>query len=250
MDLQGKHALVTGGGTGIGLAIARDFAARGAAVTITGRRLNVLEDVASDGMFPMAMDVQDEAAQIEGIANAVAARGPLQICVANAGIAEGRTVPKTTLEFWRNIMATNLDGAFVTIRESLVSMREAGWGRVIGVSSIAGLHGLSGAAAYSASKHGLIGLIRSLSEEMMGGPITFNAICPGYTDTPIVDRSQQIIAAKTGMSEEQALTTMTSANRHGRLVDVEEVAAVTRWLTRPDSGSINGQCIEIAGGQT
>ena len=201
-------------------------------------------------MHPMALDVQDETAQIEGIAAAVAARGPIQICVANAGIAEGRTVPKTTLDFWRNIMATNLDGAFVTIRESLLSMSQCDWGRVVAVSSIAGLRGLPGASAYSASKHGLIGLIRSLSEEMMGGPITFNAICPGYTDTPIVDRSQETIAAKTGMSQQDALKMMIKANRHGRLVEVSEVAAVCRWLTGPDSGSINGQCIEVAGGQT
>ena len=250
MDLAGKHALVTGGGSGIGLAIARDLAGRGAAVTITGRRADVLADVAGSLMHPLAMDVQDETAQIDGIAAAVAARGPIQICVANAGIAEGRTLPKTTLDFWRNIMATNLDGAFVTIRESLTSMRSTDWGRVVAISSIAGLRGLPGAAAYSASKHGLIGLIRSLSEETMGGPITFNAICPGYTDTPIVDRSQELIAAKTGMSADEALKTMTKSNRHGRLVDVTEVAAVCRWVTGPDSGSINGQCLEVAGGQT
>lgn len=249
MDLDGKHALVTGGGTGIGLAIARDLSQRGASVTITGRRMDVLKAVGSDRMYPMVMDVQDEAQQRDVIADAVSARGPIQICVANAGIAEGRTVPRTSLEFWRNIMATNLDGAFITIRESLESMRETDWGRVIGVSSIAGLRGLPGASAYSASKHGLIGLIRSLSAEMSRAPITFNALCPGYTDTPIVDRSKALIAEKTGISEDDALHGMLSSNLHGRLVTVEEVAAAARWLTGPDSGSINGQCIEIVGGQ-
>lgn len=248
MDLSGKHALVTGGGTGIGLAIAKDLASRGAKVTITGRRLEVLGTVAEPGMTPMVMDVQDEAAQQDVIASAVAARGPIQICIANAGIAEGRTVAKTSAKFWRNTMATNLEGAFITIRESLVSMKGTDWGRVIGVSSIAGLRGLPGAAAYSASKHGLIGLIRSLAAEMSSAPITFNALCPGYTDTPIVDRSQEFIAAKTGISPEQALKSMLTANPHGRLVTVEEVAAAARWLTAPDSGSINGQTIEIAGG--
>lgn len=249
MDLVGKHALVTGGGTGIGLAIAQDLAARGAEVTITGRRKEVLEAVCAERMTPMAMDVQDETAQRETIAQAVAARGPIQICVANAGIAEGRTVPRTSLDFWRNIMATNLDGAFLTIRESLVSMSETDWGRVIGVSSIAGLRGLPGAAAYSASKHGLIGLIRSLSAEMSRSPITFNAICPGYTDTPIVDRSKSLIAEKTGISEEAALKNLVSTNLHGRLITVEEVAAAARYLTGPDSCSVNGQCLEIIGGQ-
>ena len=169
MDIKGKHAFVTGGGTGIGLAIARDLADRGAQVTITGRRLDILESVATDGLHPAALDVQDEAAIRDTVAASISARGPIQICIPNAGLAEGRTFPKTSSAFWRNIMATNLDGAFLTIRECLPSMRETEWGRVIAVSSIAGLRGLPGAAAYSASKHGLIGLMRSLSEEFMGG---------------------------------------------------------------------------------
>jgi NAD(P)-dependent dehydrogenase (short-subunit alcohol dehydrogenase family) len=249
MDLQGKHAFVTGGGTGIGLAIAQDLVARGASVTITGRRKEVLEAVAEPGMHPVTVDVQDAEAQQQVIADAVAARGPIQICIANAGIAEGRTFAKTSLTFWRNVMATNLDGAFVTIQSCLESMATTDWGRVVAVSSIAGLRGLPGASAYSASKHGLIGLIRSLSAEMPRNPITFNALCPGYTDTPIVDRNQTTIAAKTGISEEEALKAMLRANPHGRLVTTEEVAAACRWLTGPGSGSINGQCVEIAGGQ-
>ncbi|MEO9897757.1 MAG: SDR family NAD(P)-dependent oxidoreductase [Paracoccaceae bacterium] len=250
MDIKGMHAFVTGGGTGIGLAIARDLADRGAQVTITGRRLDVLQSVATKGLHPAALDVQNETAIRDTVAASISARGPIQICVANAGLAEGRTFPKTSSTFWRNIMATNLDGAFLTIRECLPSMRETDWGRVIAVSSIAGLRGLPGAAAYSASKHGLIGLVRSLSEEFMGGTITFNSICPGYTDTPIVDRNEQAIAEKTGISVADARKSMTKANRHNRLVDVAEIAAVTRWLTGPASGSINGQNIEIAGGQT
>ena len=249
MDLKNKHALVTGGGTGIGLAIAKDLADRGAEVTITGRRREVLRSVAGPRMHAMSMDVRNEDAQRETIAAAVSARGPIQICVANAGIAEGRTVPRTTTEFWRNVMAINLDGAFITIRESLLSMQNTDWGRVIAVSSVAGLRGLPGAAAYSASKHGLIGLIRSLAAEMARSPFTFNAVCPGYTDTPIVDRSKTMIAEKTGISEDEALKGMISTNLHGRLVTVEEVAAASRWLTGPDSGSVNGQCVEIIGGQ-
>lgn len=248
--LHAKHALVTGGGTGIGLAIAQALAAQGAQVTITGRRMEVLEQVATPGLFPMAMDVRDEASVVEGIAGAIAARGPVQICVPNAGIAEGRAVHKTDMAFWRDMMATNLDGAFLTIRECLGGMREAGWGRVMAVSSIAGLRGLPGGAAYSASKHGLIGLIRTLSEDYMGQPITFNTLCPGYVDTPIVDRNQEAIAARTGMSVEDARAVMVSANRHKRLLEVEEVAAAALWLVGPGSQSINGQCIQISGGQT
>ena len=248
--LAGKHALVTGGGTGIGLAIARALAAQGAQVTITGRRQAVLDEVSGNGLFGAAMDVRDEEALKHGIASAIDARGPVQICVPNAGIAEGRAVHKTDMAFWRDIMATNLDGAFLTIRECLPGMRSTDWGRVIAVSSIAGLRGLPGAAAYAASKHGLIGLIRSLSEDYMGQPFTFNALCPGYVDTPIVTRNQEAIAERTGMSPQDARQVMTDANRHKRLIDADEVAAAAMWLVGPGSGSINGQCIQIAGGQT
>lgn len=248
--LSGKHALVTGGGTGIGLAIARALADHGAQVTITGRRQEVLDEACGTGLFGAVMDVRDERSVETVVAQAVEARGPIQICVPNAGIAEGRAVHKTDMDFWRNMMATNLDGAFLTIRACLPGMRQTDWGRVIGVSSIAGLRGLPGAAAYAASKHGLIGLIRSLSEDYMGQPYTFNALCPGYVDTPIVERNQDAIAKRTGMSVDDARQIMVTANRHKRLLDAEEVAAAALWLVGPGSQSINGQCIQISGGQT
>jgi NAD(P)-dependent dehydrogenase (short-subunit alcohol dehydrogenase family) len=250
MTLAGKHALVTGGGTGIGLAIARDLAAAGASVTITGRRQDVLDDVAAenDGLFGLAMDVRNEADVVATVAEAVTARGPVQICVANAGIAEGRALHKTDMEFWRNMMATNLDGAFLTIRESLTSMRQTDWGRVIAVSSIAGLRGLQGASCYTASKHGMIGLIRALSEDYLGKPFTFNALCPAYVDTEIVTRNTTSIAERAGLSADAARDIMVSANRHKRLIAPSEVAAAAMWLVSDQAGSINGQAIEIAGG--
>ena len=248
MSIKDAHALVTGGGTGIGLAIARALAAEGAKVTITGRRLKTLQDVAEDGIFPLAMDVTDEEAQRQKIAEAVAARGPIQICVANAGIAEGRALQKTEMDLWRKIMATNLDGAFITIREAMRSMVDADWGRVIGVSSIAGVRGLKGGGAYAASKHGLIGLIRSYSEEYLGGPITFNALCPGYVDTPIIDANLEAIQ-KRGFSKEQAMQMMVGANLHKKLIDVDEIAQAALWLCAPAASSVNGQTINIAGGQ-
>lgn len=248
MSIKDAHALVTGGGTGIGLAIARALAAEGAKVTITGRRLKTLQDVASAGLYPSAMDVTDEAAQRQTIADAVAARGPIQICVANAGIAEGRALQKTEMDLWRKIMATNLDGAFITIREAMRSMVDADWGRVIGVSSIAGVRGLKGGGAYAASKHGLIGLIRSYSEEYLGGPITFNALCPGYVETPIIDANLEAIQ-KRGFSKEQAMQMMVGANLHKKLIDVDEIAQAALWLCAPAASSVNGQTINIAGGQ-
>lgn len=251
MNLKGKHALVTGGASGIGLAIARALAAEGAQVTITGRRAEALETAARecDGLHPMVMDVREEPEITASVEAAVAARGPVQICVANAGVAEGAALHQTTMDFWRDMMATNLDGAFLTIRECFKSMRQCDWGRVITVSSVAGLRGLKGASCYSASKHGLIGLTRALSEDYLGLPYTFNALCPGYVDTPIVERNITSIAQRGGMSAVDALDVMVSANRHKRLIEPQEVAAAALWLCGPGSGSVNGQCIEIAGGQ-
>jgi len=248
MILTNRHALITGGGTGIGLAIARTLAAQGAQVTITGRRRDILQSLATDQIHALAMDVTDEAQQIEAIAQAVSERGAINICVANAGIAEGRSLQKTTMEFWRQIMATNLDGAFITIRESLRSMLESDWGRVIAISSIAGVRGLKGGGAYSASKHGVIGLIRSYSEEYMGGHVTFNAICPGYVDTPIIDHNLEVIQ-KRGFSREDAMNMMVSANPHKQLIPPQDIAEAALWLCSPYSGSVNGQTLEIAGGQ-
>lgn len=247
--LKGTHALVTGGGTGIGLAIARALADNGAVVTITGRRQEVLDEAAGDGLHALVMDVTDEASVEDGVASAVEARGPVQICVPNAGVAEGRSLLKTDTDFWRWILTTNLDGAFWTIRACLPGMQSTNWGRVIAVSSIAGLRGLRGAPAYSASKHGLIGMIRALSEDYMGAPYTFNALCPAYVRTDIVTRNQEAIQTRAGVSAEDALDIMVRANRHKRLIEPEEVAAAALWLCAPGSESINGQTIEIAGGQ-
>ncbi len=247
--LNGKHALVTGGGTGIGLAIARALSEAGAEVTITGRRAEVLQEAAGDRLHPLVMDVSDEASVVAGFADAVEIHGPVSIVVPNAGIAEGRALPKTDTAFWRKIMATNLDGAFWTIREALKSMPRDSFGRVIAVSSIAGLKGLRGASAYTASKHGLMGLIRALSEDYLGSEITFNALCPGYVDTDIVTRNVEAISQRAKVDEETARAMMVEANKHKRLIAPEEVAAAALWLCSPGSESVNGQAIEIAGGQ-
>ncbi len=251
MTLTGRHALVTGGGTGIGLAIAKALAGAGAQVTITGRRLEVLQEAAQAQaqLHPLTMDVAEEESVVGGVAEAASARGPVTICVANAGIAEGRSLPKTDLAFWRRMMAINLDGAFLTIRECLPAMKDAGWGRVLAVSSIAGVRGLKGAPTYSASKHGMVGLIRALSEDYAGTGLTFNALCPAYVDTEIVSRNIGAISTRAGVSEADALAMMVGQNRHGRLIAPEEVAAAALWLCSPGSESVNGQTIEIAGGQ-
>mgnify|MGYP002700553265 CR=1 FL=1 len=249
MTLDGKHALVTGGGTGIGLAIAQALAAQGAQVTITGRRADVLEQVAGNGLHAVQMDVANEDSVVDGVAKAVAARGPVQICVPNAGIAEGRALHKTDMEFWRTMMAINVDGCFLTIRECLKSMHGTDWGRVIAISSIAGVKGFKGASCYAASKHAMIGMIKSLAADYLGKPYTFNALCPAYVDTNIVPQNLASIMKRTGMSEEQAMEIMVGANPHGRLIAPDEVAEAALFLCGANSGSVNGQALQISGGE-
>ena len=250
MTVHGKHAVITGGGTGIGLAIATALKEAGAVVTITGRRADVLDAAAkAHGLHARVMDVQDETSVVDGIAAAVAAHGQVQICIPNAGIAEGRALHKMDMAFWRSMMATNIDGTFLTIRECLKSMHQTDWGRVIAISSIAGLRGLKGAPCYTASKHAVVGLIKGLAADYLGKPFTFNAICPAYVDTDIVPQNIDRIMARTGMSEDDARAVMVGANPHGRLIAPEEVAEAALWLCAPNSGSVNGQTIQIAGGE-
>lgn len=251
MSLSGKHALVTGGGTGIGLAIAQALSAAGATVTITGRRAAALEQAAADtqGLYPLVMDVSVESSVRDGIAAAAARHGPVAITVANAGIAEGGAFSRLSMADWRRMTATNLDGAFVTIQAALATLPRGHWGRVIAVSSIAGLRGLKGGIPYTVSKHGMIGLIRGLSEEYLGGPVTFNALCPGYVDTDIVRQQVPQIAARRNVTEAEAETYLATGNRHSRLLQVDEIAAAALWLCAEGSRSVNGQCIQISGGQ-
>ncbi len=251
MEHHGKHALVTGGGTGIGRDIAEALAAAGAEVTITGRRLDVLEEVAAGHarLHPLQMDVADEASVRDGIAAAAAARGPIAICVANAGIAEGGPFEGLSLADWRRMMTINLDGVFLTFQAALATLAPEAPGRMIVISSIAGVRGLKGAIPYTVTKHGVIGLIRGLSEEYMRRPITFNAICPGYVDTAIVQGQIPGLMRRFDTDEAGAVAAIAKGNRHQKLLEVDETTAAAMWLCSDGARSINGQTIQIAGGQ-
>ncbi|MEJ6389509.1 SDR family NAD(P)-dependent oxidoreductase [Gymnodinialimonas ulvae] len=250
MEHSGRHAVVTGGGTGIGLGIAMGLAEAGAEVTITGRNQARLDAIAADHprLHALRMNVDNVESVRNGIATAAQARGRIAICIANAGIAEPARFAKETPEHWRAIMATNLDGVFLTFQAAMATLGRDEWGRMIAISSIAGLRGLKGAIAYTASKHGVIGLIRGLSEEYMGSNMTFNALCPGYVDTPIVDRNAAQIAEHQGISEADARAALARANRHKKLLDTSEITASALWLCSDAAGSVNGQAIQIAGG--
>lgn len=248
--LAGRHALVTGGGRGIGAAIARQLLVLGAAVTITGRDQARLEAAAAQmGTGAMAMDVTDPQAIQNGFARAAERSGPMTILVNNAGIAKAAPFAKTDLGLWDDILRTDLTGAFLCTQAALPHMLKAGWGRVVNVASTAGLTGMAYCAAYCAAKHGLIGLTRALAVELASKPVTVNAVCPGYTETDIVEETIANIVAKTGRTRDEALAGLVAANPQKRLIKPEEVAEAVAWLCLPGSGSITGQSIAVAGGE-
>ena len=251
MEHAGKHALVTGGGTGIGRSIALALAAAGAHVTITGRRVDVLAKTANDNprLHPRVMDVDDEGSVRDSIAAAATAHGPINICIANAGIAEGKPFADLTLADWRRTMTTNLDGVFLTFQAALASLAAQDTGRMIVISSIAGVRGLKNAVPYTATKHGVIGLIRGLSEEYLKRPITFNALCPGYVDTAIVQNQIPGLMRRFGIDEQGAIDIIAKGNRSQKLLAVDETTSALMWLCSDGARSVNGQTIQISGGQ-
>lgn len=250
--LAGKHAVVTGGGRGIGLAIAHSLIMHGARVTITGRSRTTLE-VAATSLGSQVGWVLADVAKRESVASAfVAARdasGPIHILVNNAGQAASAPFLKTDEKLWRQLMSVNVDGAFRCSQAALPDMLTAGWGRIVNVASIAGLVGQPYIAAYCASKHALVGLTRALATEVAAKAITVNAVCPGYTESDMVNEAIKKIVAKTGRTSEQALNELIGRNPLKRLIKPEEVANAVAWLCLPGSEAVNGQAIVLSGGE-
>ncbi len=246
-SLAGKRVLITGGGSGVGANMALAFAEAGAEVIITGRRLQALEQVAAQhsAIHAIAADVTDEAS----VQSLFAQAGWVDIVIANAGVAESASLAKTSLATWQNMLAVNLTGVFLTLREGLQQMQERHWGRLIVVASTAGLKGYAYVAPYAAAKHGAIGLVRSLALEVATKGITVNALCPGFLDTEMTERSVTNIMQKTGRSREQALIALTSTNPQQRLIQPSEVSSAALWLCTAGSEGINGQALAIAGGE-
>lgn len=250
-DLSGRHAVVTGGGSGIGAAIARRLADAGVRVSLMARGTGRLEELAAalPEARAHALDVADEASVEAAFAAATEAFGPVDILIANAGIAPTAPLAKTTLADWQRVLDVNLTGVFLCVRAVLPAMRAAGHGRIVAIASTAGLKGYPYAGAYSASKHGVIGLVRATALEVARTGITVNAVCPGFVRTDIVEESIERIVAKTGRSHEDALADLVAANPQGRLIEPEEVAAMALWLCGEDAAGVNGAALAISGGE-
>jgi NAD(P)-dependent dehydrogenase (short-subunit alcohol dehydrogenase family) len=251
MNLTGHHAVVTGGGTGIGAAIARALAAEGAKLTLVGRRREPLEAVAEEirssratnGVFTFSCDITSRADVDRAFAAAREAQGPITILINNAGAAEGAPFAKVSERLWRDMLAVNLDGMFHCCQAALPDLLAASAGRIVTVASLAGLYGFAYAAPYIAAKHGAIGLTRALAAEYARTPLRVNAVCPGFVDSDMTVHSIEKIMASTGRSADEARAELSRLNPSGRLITPDEVAAAVRDLVVSDR---NGEAVEIA----
>ena len=245
-----QHALVTGGGSGIGLAIAEALAGAGCRVTIGGRNEDRLQKAADRiAALPVGMDVTDPESVKRAFENARQTNGPVGILVNNAGAVRSAPFHRTEAELWRSMIEVNLNGVYRCTREVVTEMKDGGFGRIVNVASTAALKGYAYVSAYCAAKHGVLGLTRALAVELAATPVTVNAVCPGYTDTDLVRESLDRIVEQTGRGRDEALADLLRDNPQQRLIEPEEVAAAVMWLCGDASAAVTGQAIAVAGGE-
>lgn len=250
MSVAGKHMIVSGGGTGVGADIARLFVAAGARVSLIGRRADPLNALAQDiGACVCPADVTDPENLSDALAHARSANGPIDISIANAGAAPSAPFHKTSAADFDATLAVNLGGVFHLWQASAPDMRASRWGRLIAIASTAGLKGYPYVAPYCAAKHGVVGLTRALAHELGPTGITVNAICPGFIETPLLERSLKAITQKTGMDRDAAAKTLIAGNPQRRFVQTSEVADTALWLCSDGAASVNGHALSLSGGE-
>jgi NAD(P)-dependent dehydrogenase (short-subunit alcohol dehydrogenase family) len=248
-DKASRVALVTGASQGIGAACAVALSADGYRVALVARNAEGLKEVATElpgESLVLPTDVLDPAALDEAFATTEETWGPVDVLVVNAGAAMSAPLTKTSDEDWQRMLDLNLTAPFRCLRRALPAMTATRWGRVVVIASIAGKHGSARIAAYTASKHGVLGLVRTAAAEVARTGVTVNAVCPGYVDTPMTDESVANISAGTGRSAEEARELLANLQPIGRLVTPTEVASAVMLCV--DNGAINGQGLNVDGG--
>ena len=253
--LAGRHAVVTGGGRGIGAAIADELARLGARVTIMGRDVAALERHAADvaarrgaELRAVRCDVADEESVERAFDEARAAFGDPFVLVNNAGQGTGATLAETTRATWDALVAVNLTGTFLCTRRVLPAMLAARAGRIVNVASTAGVRGYGRLAAYSATKHGVVGLTRAVADQAAKYGVTANALCPGFTDTDMAQDAMNNIVRGLGKTPEEARAMLARTTPRGALIEPAEVASAVAWLCSPGASAVNGQAIVLNGG--
>jgi NAD(P)-dependent dehydrogenase (short-subunit alcohol dehydrogenase family) len=251
-SLAGMHALVTGGSRGIGAAVVSRLLAHGAQVTALGRSgpPGSAHPAAQGEISYITADVTVPELVTQAFAVARSRFGPVQILINNAGQAASAPFLKTDIATWRSMITVNLDGTFYCAQSALPDMLASGWGRIVNIASTAGLVGYAYVSAYCAAKHAVVGLTRSLAVEVASKGVTVNAVCPGYTETEMVEEALTNIVARTGRTREQALAELVARNPQKRLIQPVEVANAVAWLCLPGSEAVTGQAIAVSGGET
>jgi 3-hydroxybutyrate dehydrogenase len=246
--------LVTGGGRGIGRAIALALSQPDAVVAIAARTRADLDDtakaIAARGARPVALavDVADEYAVARAFEELRAIAPAVDVVVNNAGVGGGRRVDETDTASWRRILDTNVWGTFLVTRQAVPMLSDGG--RVVNISSVLGRFGVPGYTAYCASKHAIIGFTRALALELVKRKITVNAVCPGWVDTDMATQGMQIGADAMGLTLEEYRARALRAVPIRRIIQPEEVANLVRFLVSPEAAAITGQTYNICGGQT